>query len=125
MQAHIRGQQISDRPHVAASRRSKECFSQLQAALSLNFESRSLSPNMRARAVRELAAGRRIALQRRGDLFEIQSEYIVQEKRSALQRRKPLQYHQEWQGNIVRLLLLLDDWFGQPGANVGFPRMPS
>jgi hypothetical protein len=83
----------------------------------------------RSRAARQLAASRLAPAQRLGHLRERVVEHVVQQKRSALERREPVQRQQQRDGQIFRHLGLrigckprrVGDRIGQPRPDILLP----
>ena len=96
-----------------------------QAALLGHLEARARGADMVARAARELAAGRRLAADRLGDLLEVDAEHVVQQEGGALERRQAFERQHQRQGDVVDLVLRgLDDRLRQPGADIGLAPVP-
>lgn len=74
LEAEVIGEHGGDPLDVAASGSDEEGLGQGQALLPFHLEARARLANMRARAHGELAAGRRLAPDRPGDLVEAQPE---------------------------------------------------
>ena len=83
-----------------------------------DLEARSRFADVGAGAAGELAAGRGVALDGRGDLLEREPEDVVQQKCRALERRKTFERQHQRQGDVF-LLFLFDDGIGKPGTNIG------
>ena len=97
----------------------------LQATLLGQIETRSRGADMAARTAGELAACRRIAIDRRGDLVEADAEDVVKQKGGALQRRQALQRQHQRQRHVVDLVLRrLDHRLRQPWPDIGLTPMP-
>ena len=117
MNTDIGRQHRAQRLHVAAARSGEERLGELEAALLFHLEARSRLADVSARTRSELAAGRRVTLDGRGDLVEVQPEHVVQQEGRPLERRKTFQRKHQRQGDVF-LFLLFDDGIGKPGADI-------
>ena len=76
---------------------------------------RGRAAGMWVRARLALAARRRLAADRFGDLVKADAEDVVQQKGGAFQRRQALERQHQRQGDVVEFILLrLDQRFWQP-----------
>ena len=91
--------------------------------LLLHLEARPRLAHMAARPRGELAAGGRVAPDRRRDFLEVQPEHVVQQEGRALERRQTFQRQHQRQGDVL-LFRLLDDRIGQPRADIGLALVP-
>ena len=73
----------------------------------------------------QLATRGGISLDRGRDLLKVEAEHVMKQEGGALQRRQTLQRHQQWQSNVVQLILArFHNWLRQPSADVSFALAP-
>ena len=108
----------------SAGRREERC-GDLQAAFLRHGKARARGADVGPRAAGKLAARRRLAADRLGDLLEVDAEHVVQEEGGALQRRQALERQHQRQRDVVDLVLRrLDDRFRQPRPDIGLAPVP-
>src|SRR6267154_1592645 len=118
MNAYISRKHRTERLHIAAARGGEKGLGKFEATFLFHLDARSRLADMGARAGSELAAGRRIALDRRCDLLESEPEHVVQQKGCPLERSKAFQRKHQRQSDIF-LLFLFNEGIGKPGTNIG------
>src|SRR3954454_22914805 len=97
----VLGQKRREPGYVARAQRVNECARQCLAPLIRNREAWPCGPDMRPGPGGELAASRFRAVERRGDLGEVDAEHVVQQEGRALQRGQPFQREHEREGQVI------------------------